>query len=407
MSAHTRSLEFRENLGLDPAATGDPFVRVRFRHGMLLGAEDLTLEQRSHLLRHRLHQALLHGAGTVWGLGARSRLVGDRQELEVSAGLAIDALGREIFVPKALCLDLSTLSTAHWSALSPIPATRLRRGYIVLRHVAAESEPVPAIRPPGASEAESMAYSRVCDRYRVDLEAEAPPDPGELLLGWLGREGSTVETGAVASLRDALIAWITAPASALSRLWDPEEEKDREAPLLLATVELSAETGPGEQVRLTGAQVDNRPRPICPTLPLILEQVLGQRLGGPDAGVRCRVRSIGVSRQAGALGVDVLLTAPVESRTVGGARLLALGAQGWSRLSATAAVSGSGSALRLSPSEPLAEGSCVQVLLPGQGEAPLLGAGGQPLGGWWDDPLPAPGRGLDVSWVGQWAEVES
>ena len=408
MSAQTRSLEFRENLGLDPAATGDPFVRVRFRYGMLLGAEDLTLEQRSHLLRHRLHQALLHGAGTVWGLGARSRLVEGRLELEVGAGLAIDALGREIFVPRELCLDLSALSYAHWSGLPQITGPGLRRGYIVLRHLAAESEPVPAIRPPGASEAESTAYSRVCDRFRVDLEAEAPPDPGELLLGWLGREGSTVEASGVTSLRDALVHWVTAPASRLWRLWDPEDEADRDAPLLLATVDLSADLGPGEQVRLTGAQVDNRPRPLCPTLPLLIEQVLGQRLSGADGAVGCRVRAVGVSRQAGALGVDVTLTAPVEPSTLGGARLLALGAMGWSRLSVSASLSAGGTALRLSPSEPISEGSRVQMLLPGQGEAPLLGAnGGEPLGGWWDDPLPSPGRGIDVSWVGRWSEVGS
>lgn len=404
MSAQRRSLEFRDGTGLDPAATGDPFVRVRFRYGMLIGADDLTLEQRAHLLRHRLHQALLHGAGTVWGLGVGVAEVDGRIELTVGEGLALDALGREIYVGSDLCLDLSALSEAHWASLPELSAGGARRACVVLRHVTAESEPVPAIRAPGAREDESTAYSRVCDRYRVDLEPVAPPDPAELLLGWLGREAAPAP-GAIGSLRDALVAWVTAPATALWRLWDPEEEADRDAPLLLAVVELGgARVAPG-LVRVTTARVDNTPRPLCPALPMLLEQLLGQRLSGADGGIGCRVRAMGVSRQAGELGIDVLLTGQVDPRSVSGARLLALDEQGWGRRTTRVAVSSDGRSLRLSPVEPIAAGARVQAILPGQGDAPVLEIGGAPLGGWWDDPLPPPGRGLDVSWVGTWAEV--
>ena len=53
---------------LDPATPGDPFTRLRYHYGQLLVAEDFTTEQRYFLLRSRLHNALLHGVGTAWGI---------------------------------------------------------------------------------------------------------------------------------------------------------------------------------------------------------------------------------------------------------------------------------------------------------------------------------------------------
>ena len=53
---------------LDPATPGDPFTRLHYHYGQLLGAEDFNTEQRYFLLRSRLHNAVLHGFGTVWGL---------------------------------------------------------------------------------------------------------------------------------------------------------------------------------------------------------------------------------------------------------------------------------------------------------------------------------------------------
>jgi len=53
---------------IDPATPGDPFTRLHYHYGQLLGAEDFNTEQRYFLLRSRLHNAVLHGFGTVWGL---------------------------------------------------------------------------------------------------------------------------------------------------------------------------------------------------------------------------------------------------------------------------------------------------------------------------------------------------
>jgi len=72
-------------------------VRTRYYFGRLLTAEDFEREQEYHRkARFRLNLALL-GAGVVWGLGVSASA--DDSGLEVSPGMAIDGLGREIIVP--------------------------------------------------------------------------------------------------------------------------------------------------------------------------------------------------------------------------------------------------------------------------------------------------------------------
>lgn len=77
---------------LDPATPGDPFTRLHYHYGQLLGAEDFNTEQRYFLLRSRLHNAVLHGFGTVWGLKVgfietetALRLTCDAEQLDLAA----------------------------------------------------------------------------------------------------------------------------------------------------------------------------------------------------------------------------------------------------------------------------------------------------------------------------------
>jgi hypothetical protein len=108
----------------DPATPGDPLSRLRFHYGQCLSAEDFETEQRYFVLRQRLHNALLHGVGTVWGLAIRRQQPppegGD--QLICDPGMAIDPLGREIWVPQSLCLDLTALEARFWEQLQPSPS---------------------------------------------------------------------------------------------------------------------------------------------------------------------------------------------------------------------------------------------------------------------------------------------
>ncbi|GGM88500.1 hypothetical protein GCM10009721_11980 [Terrabacter tumescens] len=74
--------------------------RVNYFYGRLLTAEDFEQEQQAIRERHWLHNRLLHGFGVVTGLDVT--VDGDR--VEVSAGVAIDALGREVLLLEPRCL---------------------------------------------------------------------------------------------------------------------------------------------------------------------------------------------------------------------------------------------------------------------------------------------------------------
>jgi hypothetical protein len=206
----------------DPATPGDPLSRLRFHYGQCLSAEDFEAEQRYFVLRQRLHNALLHGVGTVWGLAIRRKepaLEGGAQ-LICEPGMAIDPLGREIWVPQPLCLDLAGLEASFWSQLQPTPSAPAapqpsapaapnpdepaaaaaapatpdrRRAYVVLRYEACLSDEVPVLPLPCSDDHDGLAASRVRDSFRLCLEAEPPPDPYATVrditrrAGWAGR----------------------------------------------------------------------------------------------------------------------------------------------------------------------------------------------------------------------------
>ena len=89
----------------------DPPRRVRFFPGQVLTAADLAADQEYHRGMRHLHNLHLHGSGTVTGLEVS---VTDGC-VHVSAGLAVDGLGREIVVtePLTVCLE-AHLDVRRW-----------------------------------------------------------------------------------------------------------------------------------------------------------------------------------------------------------------------------------------------------------------------------------------------------
>ena len=173
---------------VDPAAGGDPFVRNRYHYGMLLGAEDFLVEQRGHLLRDRLHQALLHGFGTVRGLEVVGR--GEPPtEIVVGQGIAVDPLGRNLFVDQLQCYDLAALRVEDLDGFSRTPHVALLDfepeegpawwGFVTLRYTSCVSAPVPSVQDACTAPNRSSSYSRIHDHFELDLLKE-PPAPSSL-----------------------------------------------------------------------------------------------------------------------------------------------------------------------------------------------------------------------------------
>ena len=93
----------------------DPVRRLRFYDGQLLTAADFRVEQEYHRQMRYLSNRLL-GWGVVEGLEVR---IVDGGTIRVTAGVAVDRLGRELVLAQDLTVDVSTapptcVVTARW-----------------------------------------------------------------------------------------------------------------------------------------------------------------------------------------------------------------------------------------------------------------------------------------------------
>ncbi|HQC79311.1 MAG TPA: hypothetical protein PLS67_02165 [Accumulibacter sp.] len=382
---------------LDPATPGDPFVRLHYHYGQLLGAEDFTTEQRYFLLRSRLHNAAPHGLGTVWGLRIRHEETTDPAGLRLicEPGLAIDALGREIHVPRAVCLDVGGLaSTRFWTELAPPPGAeageRRRRVYAVLRYRACLSEMAPAIVPPCSDQDAALAPSRVVDGYRLCLEAAPPADPAATQ-----RDITAIATPA--DPRGRLLAHILTPPVDLARFWSGADE----APLLLATLDLEPVGDPVERVKLAGG-IDNAVRALLPAVQALADLALGIRLDGaptPPAFQAVGVAAVaGSGADAGKTLVSVATSAAVKpaSLTNSPPRLLRFddGDGKWRTVAVSQCVA-TATGMTLTADEAWTSPTAFQVCLAGTGERAILDTGGRPLAGVVGEAVPA-GAGRDA-----------
>ena len=128
--------------------------RIKYQHGMVLSAEDLTAEQEYFLRRQRRHNRYLHGWGVVCGLSVS--VVDD--VVLVEPGMAIDCAGNEIF------LEIQEKRNF------PVSASTL---YVVLEYCESDVDPVPYLNPDDADQA-PQANSRVLEGARVYVTDNDP-----------------------------------------------------------------------------------------------------------------------------------------------------------------------------------------------------------------------------------------
>ena len=176
------------NMGWDPPPAGDPtgaggaagsaalpvapYTSLAVHYGMLLGVNDFDVLAANPRGKLQLHQAWQHGPGVVWGYPV-SRAGDDDPRLAVGPGLAVDGWGREISVPVRMCLDLVQWLNSHpecefGSRKDPDAFTFSAR--LLLRRTACLSRPVPSVSSSCGSSDDSVQYSRVEERGRLELE---------------------------------------------------------------------------------------------------------------------------------------------------------------------------------------------------------------------------------------------
>lgn len=154
----------------------DPFVRLCFQFGMLLGVDEFQQDLGYHLCKHRLAQRLFHGFGLVWGTGIVDPVAinpaDQTAKLTVGPLFAIDELGRELWVKQPCTIDLS-----RWAQENSLTSGKI---YVTIAYRGCCVAPVPAVAAPCDDAASATMPSRVLETVECELSLDPPDDPIDL-----------------------------------------------------------------------------------------------------------------------------------------------------------------------------------------------------------------------------------
>lgn len=176
--------------------TLDPYKRVNYSLGLVLGEDEFRQEQRYFLERDQLHNRALHGYGTVHGLRVDTQIDAvEGVQVVVSSGLAVDPHGRFICVPEAQCATLNNWLSRYpdevAAAVGPPPGSLSL--YVVLCYQECATDKVPVPGGPCRSQEDSMAASRIADDFELRLTLERPPHREEAAVRRFGALLNSVE----------------------------------------------------------------------------------------------------------------------------------------------------------------------------------------------------------------------
>lgn len=411
---------------LDPQGyqrPSEPMTRVSFNYGQLLGAEDFRTEQAYHVFAQRVHNALLHGYGTVRGLRVWVEDGEDGECLRVAPGLALDPLGRALYVSKGLCLRLAGIGDKVFEDLQDAPGelegTVRKYAWIVARHVVCASGQVPAILPPCGQPSDSATnYSRVHDSVVIELSASAPELPQGLFPAPPSRpkpEDECLASGGdprmparMLTWRDALLRAVLVDQPGLGQLWSASVK----CGVALARIVLRRNGGGAIHVET----IDNSIRPLLPAVQWLAERFSGHTLAGQDTEEpRLRVRSIWSEIQSGipsevddgveGLQIHICLSeAPLaEQNLADSIRVQVFSGGAWTTPTPNPVPMLNDHRISITIAQQEVVPSHWRVHLAGEGDSPLMSASG-PLAGWVEDSLPKPGRGRDIACIGTWGD---
>lgn len=386
----------------DPALPGAPFERVHYSFGQLLGADELQTDQRYHHLRHRIHQLALHGTGVVGGLDVRSV----EDELRVTPGLAVDALGRDLFVDTVQCLPVPALHTTDlWPELSSVeedepleegvPVRDIRIAWVVLRYRSCQTEPVVAYGVGCGSQGGQERPSRTRDTFTLGLEP-VPPTPEPWVGSWEAPEvdGTRLEE----SWRDRWLAHSLALPGDLNHLFDGTHT-DVGVALARVVLGIGDDGAGGERTIVLSHSV--AVRPLLPRVQTAIEALAGVDLDVAAEPDRLALRQVETLNAVAGAPVELQLhfTGPVALGTlVAGESVVAHGLDGgWSPLAVTIDAGPDDHTVNVEI-EPAAAGTPIRLALIGDGPTPIAGPDGRPLSGWSiDTHAPSDTRGRTVA----------
>jgi hypothetical protein len=172
------------------------FEKNNYFCGKLMVDRDFRADQLYHSGKQRLHNAWLHGWGTVCGLTVIPHPNCPNLRVVVNPGLAMDCQGREIFVPQPVEVVLESYGreTDGTGAGTEKPENL----YICLRYMECETEPVPVFLDEcGCSDA--CAPNRIRETFLIEVFTKEHFGKDELEGYLFDRISSSGETSIVAT----------------------------------------------------------------------------------------------------------------------------------------------------------------------------------------------------------------
>jgi hypothetical protein len=149
------------------AGKWDPFTRLCYQFGMLLGVDEFAQEQGYLVTKHRLSQRLSVGFGLVWG---KPVVVDDTKgTLTVGPLYALDELGRELWVKDPCTIDLNGWLRENPEVDDKTPI------YVTIAYAPCCVAPIPAVAAPCDDSASPTMPSRVRESISVCLGRDLPP----------------------------------------------------------------------------------------------------------------------------------------------------------------------------------------------------------------------------------------
>jgi hypothetical protein len=152
-----------------------PAVRLRYFVGQLLTADDLQKEQSYFRHKNQLHNRFEVGHGVVCGLRVTAVATTQGNGLRVSAGLALDAWGREILFPSdvdIVPLRLSDDCAAPSEGDEPLVGS----AHVSVCYRELEREPHPAGAVELEARAERGAGKSLIESYCLRVRAGTAPE---------------------------------------------------------------------------------------------------------------------------------------------------------------------------------------------------------------------------------------
>ncbi|WP_436532127.1 hypothetical protein [Actinoplanes sp. HUAS TT8] len=394
-----------------------PFSLPRITYGMLLGVDDFRSILGHPRGKHLLHQAWLHGPGVIRGYAVTT----DQHQVTVRPGLAIDAMGRELPLRTAQCIDLADWLSARHRRLKSNAKLRLD---VVATAGHDFTDPVPH---PGGALLDPLdpaaAASRYAETVTVDLAESARSADGDpfrrlrVLLGLARPRPANIEDAEAAGEsrriaklppgerpRALLAAFRDFTDRAVAALGPPDDWTDTDAfpataetGLLLARVLVTPGTG--------GTPLLGRPdlsvrRSLLPT-GLLQDLLCGLGPGfadrPPDAGGPQVIRSSAGWADPQTITAEVTAALRPASVTADAVAVTSVSAEGHWVVEEVADATFHDHIIAVRLSRPPRH-DLVRCRVRGTGDTPVLGADGSPLAGLDNGPAATGDDGRDAVW---------